>query len=290
MSSFPVFAEPAHHPVIFPVEPGPALLKRLSAIPKLTAVRPASRLEVRPRPEMVSAGITEVDALAGGLPRGCLSEICGAASSGSTSVMLAALAAATKRQEVCALVDTMNAFDPTSASAAGMELARLLWVRCGHKNHSPQRYRDTEKKKESNFIEKGSSAYREHESRVEQALRALDLLLQSGGFGMIAVDFSDVPFQLVRRIPLASWFRFQRVVENTPTVLLVMARAACAQTCASVVVKLSAVSSRLSVKTSKPSHAQLFNGLQIEAELLRSRLERKPVQSVRFATTVTRAG
>ena len=136
-------------------------------------------------------------------------------------MMLAALAAATRRQEVCALVDTTNAFDP--ASAAGMELARLLWVRCN--TNSPPRHPSTllragsgtNKKRQSNFIEQGSSAYREHENRVEQALRALDLLLQSGGFGMIAVDFTDVPFPLVRRIPLASWFRFQRVVENTPT-------------------------------------------------------------------------
>src|SRR5690349_14463107 len=135
MSLLPVFTQPVH-PVIFPVEPGPALLKRLSAIPKLSEVRPASRLQVRLRPEMVSTGVAEIDALAGGLPRGCLSEICGPASSGSTSMMLAALAAATRRQEVCAMVDTTNAFDPSSASAAGVELGKVLWVRCQDKTSS----------------------------------------------------------------------------------------------------------------------------------------------------------
>jgi hypothetical protein len=295
MSSFPIFTEPVQ-PVIFPVEPGPALLQRLSAVPKLTEVRPASRLEVRPRPEMASTAIAEIDALAGGLPRGCLSEICGASSSGTTSVMLAALSAATRREEVCALVDTSNAFSPLSASAAGMALQKLLWVRCQDKTSSPQRHRDTEKTIHRIDEQKHGGTYRENEHRVEQALRALDLLLQSGGFGLVAVDFSDVPFQLVRRIPLASWFRFQRVVENTPTVLLIIAPVACAQTCASLVVKLSAklsaVSSQISAKTSGrvPTHAELFNGLQIEAELLRSRLERKPVQPVRFATRVARAG
>ena len=90
----------------------------------------ASRLEVRPAPEMVSSGIREIDELTGGLPRGCLSEICGPASSGRTSVLLAALAAATRRQEVCALVDTTDALDAVSAAAAGVELERLLWIRC----------------------------------------------------------------------------------------------------------------------------------------------------------------
>lgn len=291
MSSLPVFAEPVQ-PVIFPVEPGPALLKRLSAVSELSEVRPASRLEVRPRPEMVSTGIADVDALAGGLPRGCLSEICGPASSGATSVMLAAVAAATRRQEVCALVDTTNAFDPRSGAAANIDLGKLLWVRCNA--NSPPRHPPTSLRAvtESSQSQKTwNSTYREDERKVEQALRALDLLLQSGGFGLVAVDFSDVPFQLVRRIPLASWFRFQRVIENTRTLLLVVAPAPSAQTCASVVIKLSAVSSQRSAKTSEsPSHAEIFNGLQIEAELLRSRLERKPVQSVRFATKVARAG
>ena len=48
-----------------------------------------------------------------------------------------------------------------------------------------------------------------------------DLLLQSGGFGLVAIDLGDVPDTAARRIPLASWFRFQRAVEPTATVLLV---------------------------------------------------------------------
>src|SRR5205823_10152794 len=64
---------------------GPALvLERLSQMPRLVAVTPASRLEVRPAPEMVSIGIRELDSLTGGLPRGCLTEICGPDSSGRT--------------------------------------------------------------------------------------------------------------------------------------------------------------------------------------------------------------
>ena len=98
---------------------------------RLAGVTPASRLAVRPAPEMVSSGIAAMDALTGGLPRGCLTEICGPASSGRTTLLLAALAAATRRGEFCAVVDASDALDPQSAAAAGIELERLLWVRCG---------------------------------------------------------------------------------------------------------------------------------------------------------------
>src|SRR5258705_11969718 len=111
--------------VVFAPKMEPALvLKRLAALPKLAGVTAASRLEVRPTPEMVSSGIREIDELSGGLPRGCLSEICGPASSGRTSVFVAALAAATRRQEVCALGDTTEALDATPPAPAGGELER----------------------------------------------------------------------------------------------------------------------------------------------------------------------
>ena len=124
-------------------------------------------------------------------------------------------------------------------------------------------------------------------SEVEQALRVTDLLLQSGGFGLVAVDLSDVPFKTARRIPLASWFRFQRAVERTPTVLFVVTQAPCALSCAALLLKvsgkkLSAASSPLPEKNS-PAHAQLLHGLQVEGELVRSRLERKPVRSATAA-------
>jgi len=260
------------------------VFKRLSAMSKLAGVTPASRLEVRPTPQMVSSGVREIDTLTGGLPRGCLTEICGPASSGRTSVLLAALAAATQRQEVCALVDISDAFNPRSAAAAGVNFEKMLWVRCGHlyKPDSPQRHRVTEKNKK---IEKP----------VEQALRVTDLLLQSGGFGLVIIDLGDTPLKMARRIPLTSWFRFQRAIEHTSTVLFVISQVPCAQTCASLLLKvsgkkLSALSCQLSTETS-PTHAQLLDGLQVQGELLRSRLERKPAQPVTtaFATKV-RAG
>jgi hypothetical protein len=289
MALFPLIPN-AGDPVAFDSGWPAQIAERLAAHPQLAEVVPASRLEVRPVPEMVSCGIREMNALTGGLPRGCLTEICGGASSGRTSLLLATLAAATQRQEACALVDVSDAFDPVSAASAGVQFERVLWVRCGRRrSSSPQRHRDTEKKIGREQEEK--------EASVEQALRVTDLLLQSGGFGLVIIDLGDVPVKIARRIPLTSWFRFQRAVERTPTVLFVVSQSPCTQSCAAMLVKMKAKSlvvSRWSLAKALPpeipSHAQLFEGLHIEGELLRSRMQRKSSQSVTVFETASRTG
>jgi hypothetical protein len=241
---------------------------------RLAAVTPASRLAVRPAPEMVSSGIAAMDALTGGLPRGCLTEICGPASSGRTTLLLSALAAATRRGEFCAVVDAGDALDPESVAAAGVELERLLWVRCG---------------------ENAERA----EQRLEQLLRVADLLLESGGFGLIALDVGDLPPQAAHRIPLATWFRFRRAVEHTPAVLLAIERQPIAGSCSSLSIKLRSGGKRVGADLEgvAPTHAQLLSGLHITAEIVRSRMdyermERKPARSaeVTFASKTAWAG
>jgi recombination protein RecA len=270
MSSFPLFpAEAVRRPVASVASNSPArVFERLSALPKLAEVTPASRLTVRSGPEMVSSGVREIDALTGGLPRGCLTEICGPVSSGRTSLLLAVLAAATQRQEACALVDVSDAFDPASAAMAAVNFESLLWVRCGVEKTAAER-----RKHKAHGASRGQS-----ESNTEQALRVTDLLLQSGGFGMVLIDLGDVPLKMARRIPLTSWFRFQRAIEHTPTILFVITQAPCAQTCAALLLKLSAINSQPSTRI--PSHAALLNDSKIEAEILRSRMPRKPSQSI----------
>src|SRR5437667_2336687 len=82
--------------------------------------------------ELQTSGIAELDAvLGGGFPRGSLVELCGPASSGRTSLAFSLLAQATERQEACAFVDVSDSLDPSSLAAAGVELPRLLWIRCG---------------------------------------------------------------------------------------------------------------------------------------------------------------
>ena len=286
------------------------ILAHVGAISSLAAVVPASRLDLRLAPEMVSSGIPQLDLLTGGIARGCLTEICGTASSGRTSVLLFALARATQRGEVCALVDASDAFNPASAAAAGMEMSRLLWVRCGkypsRKHSSAARSAGCAKTSDScqgmpsgiPQVAEKKFGFSRWEAQLGQMLKVTDLLLQSNGFGMIALDLGDVPVRSARRIPLASWFRFRRAIEHTPTALLVLEQQPIAGSCSSVLVKVSgarsqvagkglaAGSSQLSenrVSHSELPHSELLDQFEITAELLRSRLERnserKPVQS-----------
>ncbi|MGH9641015.1 MAG: hypothetical protein ACRD3Q_01180 [Terriglobales bacterium] len=238
-------------------------------------VVPASRLEQRPAPMTMATGIAALDELTGGIPRGALTELCGPASSGRTSVLLSLMARMTQTGEVCALVDASDSFDPRGAEAAGVQLQRVLWVRCSQTNWK------FENLKISNLQ---ISNRKFSMSRVEQALKATDLLLQGGGFGLVAVDLADVAVEAARRVPLTSWFRFRRAVENTATALVVLEQQPYAKTCASLVVQLSAVSNQQSVirPTKQPSHAALFGGLQIRAEVTRERQQRKPVRPVEW--------
>ena len=218
--------------------------------------------------ETVPAGIAEIDSIAGGLPRGGLTEICGPPCSGRTTLLFSALASRAANAEVCALIDGHDSFDPHSAEAAGVELKQLLWVRC----------RD-----------------------INQALRATDLLLQAGGFGMIAVDLSDIAPQTVRYVPLNAWFRFRRAVEGTPTILVLVEQESNAKTCASLVLQVGSGNAHWmttanftaeaagdapasdepaeSCATPAIEHpaACLLGGFEVRARVLRSRIQPLPV-------------
>src|SRR6185437_15549177 len=223
---------------------------RLQVESALTA-RVPSPFQYRDRPlvDAVPAGISSVDISTGGFPRGSLTEIYGSPCSGKTSLLISALASRTAASEVCALVDARDAFDPQSAEAAGVKLEQLLWVRCRN---------------------------------VDQALRSTDLLIQGGGFGLIALDLGDTPPNIVRYVPLQVWFRFRRAVESTPTILVLLEQESNAKTCASLVLELHAQkthwlqTSGCAEKISLPhSPACLLGGWKSHAEIIRSSLKRK---------------
>lgn len=260
----------------------------------------------RPAPEVFPTGIAVLDALTGlgGLPRSALTEICGPASSGRTSVLLSLLAQATARQEACALIDASDAFHPESAQVAGVDLARLLWVRCGpspqrNEKLSPQRTqrdakeRDLKPKPESEQNLHNPRSRRKDLDRLEQALKAADLLLQGGGFGLLVMDLADITPEAARRVPLTSWFRFRRAVEDTPTALVVLEQEPFARTCASLVIQLRPKQAKWSSllasefyapaaqNCAAPAHTRLLGGLELEVEVTRSRVAamHKPVST-----------
>jgi recombination protein RecA len=93
-----------------------------------SALTPAPKV-IRP---VAPTGVSEVDELLeGGLPVGAITEIIGPESSGRTAVALMFVSQVTHAGKVCAWVDVSDALCPESAAAAGVDLAHLLWVRCG---------------------------------------------------------------------------------------------------------------------------------------------------------------
>jgi len=156
--------------------------------------------QARPEPEVLATGIPDIQ-----LPRGCLTEVVGPASTGRTTLLHSVLASATSNGETCALVDADDAFDPATAAAAGVKLESVVWVRCG--------------------------------KDAEAALKAADLFIQGGGFGVVAMDLGDTSPATARRISLTSWFRLRRAVENTTTVFVSLSRQPNARTCASLTVE-----------------------------------------------------
>jgi recA bacterial DNA recombination protein len=154
----------------------------------------------------ISTGIQVLDDLIGGIPRGSLSEIFGTISSGRTSLLFSMLGYATTHDEICALVDTHNVFAPSTAAAAGIDLDRLLWVRCG--------------------------------ANIENAFKAADLLLHAGGFGLVVLDMADVAGKDAKRIISSWWYRFRRTVENKPSAIVVMASDSCVRSCAALSLEL----------------------------------------------------
>jgi hypothetical protein len=142
----------------------------------------------------VATGIAAVDALlGGGFPRGRLAEITGAVSSGRTSLAHALLAAATRAGEVAAVVDAADAFDPASAHAAGVELARVLWARA---------------------------------PRPREAMRCAERLLEARGFGVVLIDLGREPEPRLREdagdaAPI--WLRMNRSARASGTALVLLA-------------------------------------------------------------------
>jgi recombination protein RecA len=232
----------------------------MAAASSLAALRSKIELDLRGRVvspfnyrdrnifELVSTGIPSLDAVVGGLPRGAMTEICGPPCSGRTTVLLSALAARTAEGETCALIDARDSFDPAVASAAGVALQQVLWVRC---------------------------------QNADQALRATDLLIQAGGFGLVAVDLSDVAPKILRYVPMNAWFRFRRAVEDTPTILMVLEQESNAKTCASLVLRLEARPAEWSeaAKSDKAcdfleySMGRLFRGFEIGTDVVRTRVQ-----------------
>lgn len=321
-----------------------------------SALTPATKA-IRP---VASTGIDMLDDLLhGGLPIGAVSEFIGPECSGRTSVALSMLARLTQSAKICAWIDAGDAFDPLSAAAAGLDLERLLWVRCGvttgnasHRGNSfavppnylippvarkglhgggfgphprtevnglstaieglfqpeipesprlnprcaePQlRRRPSQHTAEPLSIAPCARPFVKASgrpwSRIEQALRTADLLLQGGGFSAIVLDLGSLSPEFVSRVPLATWYRYRAAAERTQSSIVLLTQYACAKSSAELV---------LEFQLPQPigDERTIFTGIQPHVQLARQRFVqtpanvvplRKPPQSARVVSWASR--
>lgn len=151
------------------------------------------------------------------LPRGAITDISGPISSGRTALLHAILAEATQAGECCAWVDGRDSFDPASAAGAGVQLDKLLWIRFLAGVHKVTLKRNN-----------GSGEL----TPIEKAMKAVDLILHSGGFGLVVLDLCEAGARELNSIPLSYWYRFRRAVENTPARLVVASHVPLVKACA----------------------------------------------------------
>jgi len=219
-----------------------------------TALPPLERTDAA---ALAATDIAALDAcLRGGLPRGHLSEITGACSSGRTTFLLSALAAATARGEIAAVVDTFDRLDVASLVASGADLDRVLWVRG-----------DACTTAQATLVERG----------IDRALKAVNLVLQAGGFGLVALDFADVPLAALKRIPFTTWLRIQRACEGSETACVLLAPQPTARSAGGVTVTLAGAAAW----AGDSDRSRRFDGLTVAARVVSPRRKVEGNVSVR---------
>lgn len=356
-------------------------------------------LRLRVATELQSTGISELDVLLqGGVPRGSIIEVCGAGSSGRTSLTFSLLAKVTEQQEACAYVDVSDALDPMSLAPAGVDLRRVLWVRCGAgETNTAMKVAEplssagssTAQNGKFGFLDKASAKIKRHgimrhprdqirgveESipsvlqsvgevrprqewpvtvprvptaqangvevvarcageqselgvhrvtvrggaacctptqklqtgvhgqnfyqgrnnsasrgkpwkRLEQALKTTDILLHSGGWGVVVFDLGNISWVDARRMELSTWFRFRRAIENTPTILLLLGEDTCAKSCSSLVLQCERKGEKWNcTDLQRPTEGiATLEGFDVEGKVMCSRMGLPPMDSAQWAT------
>src|SRR5271156_4588277 len=332
--------------------------------------------KIKPPPELFSTGIVDADAiLEGGIPRGSITEISGAASTGRTSFTLSIIAGITRSGAACAWVDVHDALSPESAASAGVVLERLLWLRTrpvsterqvdecapcqlslpaisepqsihhgGGSRHPRNETRgmdsavsllfkgeggllrdktngtpgrsnrplseprcaeplqrvqrnelvaydrlparrgecflnESAKDELTRTLHPSSRPQRSADEkrwpekpwpRLEQALKATDLLLQAGGFAAIVLDMCELLPQHTTRITLATWYRFRLAAEQARTALILLTQSPCSNNCAALVLRCEPAPSETWSDNGKTS---LFEGQHYELTMVRNRNE-----------------
>jgi hypothetical protein len=314
-------------------------------IEQTLAAKSGARLELAPRlvRDGVTTGFACLDAvLPGGFPVAGTTEIVGSRSSGRATIAAAYLSARNREGLVCAWVDVAGDMTPEAAAADGVDLARVLWVRCGGKERNaeegevaqrtqraelklvdygrdksigtpgvanrplaevrkvqvsedrlpkrrgsavihtraailPTRYEKERKPivpARLQVVQGSRSAVvpaKKPWGRLEQGIKAVDLLVQAGGFGAIVFDMGGIGAEFARKIPLATWFRWRAALERTRTGLLVLSPACAAGS--QVGCTGSSAELVLRVGAGIPAESTVMSGVPYRMEVVRRRFE-----------------
>jgi hypothetical protein len=201
----------------------------------------------------LSSGIAPIDALIeGGIPRGRITEITGRAGSGRTSIAASFAAFATRRGEVAAWLDSSGTFDPESMAAAGVELSRMLWASIP----------------DGRIISRSAGRFTLSPiaRRISAIVKAAELVLEAGGFGLVVVDFGDTS----RPLTQASALRIARAAERSGAAVIAIAPW-----------RVCGTFSALSLSTSRgdpsfsritPGSPAIFDGIAIDATVARNKM------------------
>lgn len=117
---------------------------------------------------------------------GGITEVCSALSAGRL-FLDRLLQTVRERSEWAAVIDPARAFDPCEAGGGSWEKVLVLFP--------------------------GS---------IEQALKAADALVRDRNLALVFLDLQRMPLRSLGRVPASTWHRFQRLVEQSGTALVVL--------------------------------------------------------------------
>jgi hypothetical protein len=226
-----------------------------TALPPLERTDPAALVPT-------DVGVLD-EALRGGLPRGQLSEISAPRSAGGTTLLLHLVGAATRRGEIAALVDTFDRLDVSSAAAAGIALDRFLWIR----GQAITRMYESGLRTPPDSWGAMPGRADLFDRTIDRALKALNLVLQAGGFGVVAIDLADVPPAVLKRIPFTTWLRVQRAIEGSDTACVLVTPEPLARSAGGLTLALTARPSWIGTA----DRSRRFSGLEMKTRIVSPR-------------------
>jgi hypothetical protein len=132
-------------------------------------------------------GVAKLDEQLGGLPKSAITEVIAPRRGcGSALLLNQLLHRAVAANQFIALVDGRDSFDATALEQS--ILSCLLWIRC----HT-----------------------------ADEALKATDLVLRDGNLRVVLLDLALNPEAQLRKIPPPTWYRFQRIIEESSVTCIV---------------------------------------------------------------------